>query len=287
MIKYTEEQLLHLKTIKEYVHTYNKIPRVKDITSSWAIIKAFGTWNKAIEAAGYTACKTSYTEEEILVLLVSFHRENNRIPTQGDFTNKKHLYPSARTVCNKFGTWNKALEKAGLIVSNNIKRSDEELLTFLCKFYETYSRVPTAKDLSVLKDYPGATTIIRRFGSWNTALLLAGLTPNIKTAFGCDTIGLDKHLYRSAAEAFFVDNYLFNKYEYLIEPNYPSPYHRKKYDWYIPSIDLYVELDGGCRPEVLPNKIAINNKLGRQCLYIPTKDIYNKTDLKDFIKWQK
>ena len=93
----------------------------------------------------------------------------------------------------------------------------------------------------------------------------------------------DNKLYRSNAEVYFVTKYLFNKIDYIIEPNYPKPYNKKRYDWYIPSLDLYIELDGGCRPEAISEKIEINKILGRQLLLIQTKDIYNKNTLKDFL----
>ena len=55
------------------------------------------------------------------------------------------------------------------------------------------------------------------------------------------------------------------------------------YDWYIPKLDLYIELDGEIRPERTKEKITLNKQLGRNCLFIKTSTLYNKNKLKDFM----
>ena len=68
-----------------------------------------------------------------------------------------------------------------------------------------------------------------------------------------------------------------------MEPKYPKPYH-KYYDWYIPELGLYIELDGGIRPQVTEEKVNINKILKRTCLFIPITEIYKYKQLSDFIK---
>lgn len=64
--------------------------------------------------------------------------------------------------------------------------SDEELLYYLRKFYESKGRAPTSVDLEGLDGYPHPRTYYRRFKdctkgyrkrNWNDILLLAGITP--------------------------------------------------------------------------------------------------------------
>lgn len=268
----------YLKLIKDFYIEKGVVPRVKDIAESSKIRRLFGTWNNAIESAGLVSKKTSYTDKEILDVLVAFYTKNNKTPRQCDITT-----PSSVTIINRFGTWNNALIKANIPIEYNIKRTDEQLLESIVNFYNKNGRVPTVKDCLKNEDMPGANTIIRRFGSWNCAILSAGLTPNINDGFGNRCLGPDNNLYRSNAEVYFVTNFLFKKIEYIVEPKYPKPYHKKRYDWYIPHMNLYIELDGGCRPGVISEKIQINNLLGRHLLVIQTKDIYGKATLQDFL----
>jgi hypothetical protein len=140
--------------------------------------------------------------------------------------------------------------------------SKEDIIKAIIHFKLVFGRIPGVRDFgSNNPGYPNHDTVKTHFGSWNAAIEAAGFIPNIQNGFGVNTRGLDDHLYRSMAEACFVDTYLYSKYDYIIEPKYPAP-HNKYYDWYIPSLDLYIELDGGCRPETTKEKIAINfNKI--------------------------
>lgn len=150
----------------------------------------------------------------------------------------------------------------------------DSLIKDIQKFYKEFHKIPSTRDFKYNSEYPSPDTIIYHFGTWNFAIETAGFTPNIQNGFGINTYGLDKHLYRSKAEAYFADNYLFNKYEYVIEPSYPAP-HNKYYDWYVKDLGLYIELDGGCRPAITIEKIAINKALDRKCVIVNTDSIYD------------
>lgn len=97
------------------------------------------------------------------------------------------------------------------------------------------------------------------------------------------TKGLDGITYRSAAEAYFCDNYLYNNFNYEVESSYPSPYDDMLYDWFLTDVNIYIELDGGLRPETTKNKISINNKLNRLCLFIDTNTIFDKEYIKQIL----
>ena len=81
----------------------------------------------------------------------------------------------------------------------------------------------------------------------------------------------------SRLESTFVNKFLYNKYKYIIEPNYPDSTWR--YDWYIPSLDMYIELFGGLRPERLAEKIQLN-----KLLIVTKKDIDNNSELEELLK---
>jgi transcription elongation factor Elf1 len=136
--------------------------------------------------------------------------------------------------------------------------------------------------------YPCIQYIVEMFGSWNAALTESGFALHHKSElYGVPTVGLDGHQYRSKSEAFFSDRYLYDKFNYVIEPKYPVEYH-KWYDWYIPELSIYIELDGGIRPEVINEKIEINKLLMRKCLFIPTYTIKSpsRNTLEDFMEFE-
>ena len=174
------------------------------------------------------------------------------------------------------------------LIKNNgknysIKWSKDSIIQAIKSFYSKNNKIPAARDFNNTNyEYPNTTTVKRHFGTWNAAIEAAGFPPNIQNGFGIDTYGLDGHLYRSLYEAYFADTYLYSKYEYVIEPKYPEPYN-KYYDWYIPSLDLYIELDGGCRPETTKEKLAINKILNRKLLLLPAQAIYSNQRLADIV----
>lgn len=156
------------------------------------------------------------------------------------------------------------------------KYSKEDIIKSIQTFKNITGRLPGIRDFgSNNPQYPNHDTVKERFGSWNNAIKAAGFEPNLQNGFGVNTFGLDGHLYRSQAEAYFVDNYLFEKHIYEIEPKYPESNWR--YDWYLPDLDLYIELAGGLHPQRIEEKIQINRSLNRKCLVIPTQKIYNKS----------
>lgn len=150
----------------------------------------------------------------------------------------------------------------------------QEIIEYIKEFVEQTGRVPGIRDFgSQNPHYPSHDTVKNHFGSWNEAIRAADFEV-ISDGFGTNTTGLDGHKYRSKAEAYFADTYLFGKYTYDIEPEYPKPY-RRYYDWYIHILDLYIELDGGIRPDIISLKIKINKTLNKHCIVIPTSKIYN------------
>lgn len=167
--------------------------------------------------------------------------------------------------------------------SYTIQWSKETIISAIKDFYSKTNRIPAAREFdNVDYEYPTPRTVRKYFGTWNTAIEAAGFKANTQSGFGINTIAKDGNLYRSKAEAYFCDNFLFEKYKYVVEPKYPEP-HNKYYDWYIPSLDLYIELDGNCRPEVVVDKRILNKQLGRNCLFIDISEIYKKQSLQDFL----
>lgn len=278
VIKYSKEDAI--KALQEYNKTTGNTPTYNEILkpSSTTIEKLFGSWNEAIKAAGLEAnlYRSKYTKDIICDAILRFYSAEKRVPKYDDFTGLVD-YPSGHTVCRYFNTWNDAIVASGLEPVTVINSHDKENITkAIQRFVSTNGRIPTYEDFKHTTEYPSPTTVRRYFNTWNMAIEASGFTPNEPT-FGVPTTGLDGHLYRSTSEAYFADKFLFEKYDYVIEPKYPSPY-KKYYDWYVPSIGLYIELDGEIRPDAIKEKIEINKSLSRNCLILTTKDMYKITN---------
>jgi len=171
---------------------------------------------------------------------------------------------------NDISTVLKNFAKRNIVVDYTRRhQSPSELLENIRIFYNKYNRVPQYRDFS--NNVPQSKVYVRRFGSWNEAIKAAGFEPNENDGFGTRTIANDGVLYRSHYETMFVNKFLFNKEIYKYEVKYSS--HNKYYDFYLPERDIYIEIDGGCRPTVMEEKIEINKELGRNLFVIKGNEV--------------
>lgn len=159
-----------------------------------------------------------------------------------------------------------------------IRWSNEDIINKIIEFYKIVNRIPQKRDFVTLQNYPDPITVMKHFGSWNKAIETAGFTPNIQNGFGIDTYAKDNNLYRSTHEAYFVNHFLFEKEDYEYEKPYGNGWY---YDFYLPKYDLYIELDGGLRPQRIEEKRKYHLTHGVNCNIINTQDIYKK-DFKIF-----
>lgn len=283
IMKYTQEQLVTI--LQDFANELGKTPSLQDYRnkkikpSPATIFSVFGSWDKALIAAGFD--KHVYkSKEDLLNYLVEYYNTHGEAPSTRKFDAITN-YPNSVTYKRNFGSWNKALELAGLPIKQRkpkIPYSKDYIVGSIIEYIKKYNKIPTTNEFDADKNFPSSITVVKYCGSWENAIRDAGYTPDIGSGFGIYTKALDGNTYRSKAEAYFVDTYLFDKYSYIIEPSYPKPEERRRYDWYIKELDVYIELDGGCRPNIITEKVAINKRLNIDCAIIPVKNIYlNKT----------
>jgi len=76
------------------------------------------------------------------------------------------------TFFRQFGSWNKALEAAGLKVVNTKNNKEEILFENLTNVWQHLGRQPVYRDLDKANGYSkfSSNTYVERFGSWNKAL---------------------------------------------------------------------------------------------------------------------
>lgn len=117
-----------------------------------------------------------YSEDELLDALRRVAEQLGRTPKVEDLRGKKGL-PHSATYRLRFGSWKKALSRAGLHGEGNesVGYNDDELLTHLKRAATILGRAPKADELHTVEGFPNALTYQNRFGSWNNALGQAGL----------------------------------------------------------------------------------------------------------------
>lgn len=148
-------------------------------------LRHFGGWNEALKLCGITAnaqqCAGAqgghnYAQVTDEQLLDDLKRVANILCkttfSSGEY--KKHGEWSIYTYFRRFGTWNNALENAGLIPYQQIsgrKIATEELFKEIGRIWVKLGRQPTSTDVKNGLSNFSMNTFSRRFGSWRKALV--------------------------------------------------------------------------------------------------------------------
>lgn len=126
-----------------------------------------------------------YTRESLIQQLQKFDKEEDVKLTKKNFNNHED-YASGPTITYRFGSWNDALEEAG--IDKNTKSrwngkfvSKEEVINQLQKFVNEEDEKLTYTNFNANKDYPSSTIVERRFGTWNKGLEAANISKNKDT----------------------------------------------------------------------------------------------------------
>jgi hypothetical protein len=146
-------------------------------------VDVFGGWNESLQKAGidvYTG--KIYTKDVLISELLRFVDEFDRVPTTRDIDNTSG-YPSTRSYKNWFGTYNNALESAGLDIYTCHDFDEESLLEDLRNFADEHGRSPYNTEFTRKNGYFSSGVYIRIWGDWNSALNTAGLEINKTGAY--------------------------------------------------------------------------------------------------------
>jgi len=180
-IEISNDRELLLGLLRHFEKIEGRVPEQLDFSNNpkypsySTYIRMFGTWNNALKMAGLQVnVFIGLTDEELLDYLIQFYDDTGRPPIQKDFENNS-VYPHYGVYIKRFGSWNNALNMAGLQVNVFTNLANEELLEHLVHFYDKERRPPTIKDFTHNRKYPNFQQYIGRFGSWNNALKLVGL----------------------------------------------------------------------------------------------------------------
>lgn len=186
---YTNEQLIEI--LQKLAEELGRTPTVKsmrerkDLPSDSIYLRRFGSWKNAIKAAGLSMddFNKQYTDRQLIENLQNIAEELGRTPTASDLLGREG--PSNRAYSYRFGSWNDALEVAGLTENDTRKWyvTDEQLLKPLRELAKKLGYTPSLRESRDCKDTPSEPTYSRRFGSWSKAVEAAGL-PKHKRSSG-------------------------------------------------------------------------------------------------------
>lgn len=149
-----------------------------DLVAPSVAVERFGSWLEAKKEAGIDDDGRSenhrprkYSDEDYLELLRECEEKHGKV-TQRKFDDDDD-FPSSGAVAKRFGSWNKAKQKAGIDASSG-SYTDEELLEMLRKCKEKHG-VCTASKFASDPDFASPETVQRRFDKWSDAKKDAGL----------------------------------------------------------------------------------------------------------------
>jgi hypothetical protein len=139
----------------------------------------FGTWNEALKTAGVGTNREKDVAQSDL--LAEIHRLNENVEGGLIASHMRKMGKfSVGTYGRKFGSWNDALRKAGVELSNRTDIPKSELLAELERLNEELGRTPTVEDMWEEGRF-GSATYETAFGSWNDALREANLDVNVRS----------------------------------------------------------------------------------------------------------
>jgi len=134
--------------------------------------------------------KKLYSDDELLNRLQKFAEELGRPPSQSEMDDSGPH--ASKTYGNRFGSWNDALEAAGLQTGTNDPNgrpptSEEDLLADLKSVADIVGETPSEREYSNYGEY-SVKTYCKRFGGWNSALQAAGFEPNVEMNLSEETL---------------------------------------------------------------------------------------------------
>lgn len=176
---------------------------------------------------------------------------------------------------NEVNAIHKKLIASGIDHVTNFTK--DKAIIALHEWVKLHSRIPISRDTYTDTSLPTDRFVKSNFGSWNNYIKAGGYDISNVSGFGKLTIAKDGKQYRSSLEAYFVDNYLYNKHEYEYEKPYPKGYglDTRLSDFYLPNKDLYLEIAGGLRSEVVEEKITKTAAAGISLRVLYPRQIYS------------
>jgi DNA invertase Pin-like site-specific DNA recombinase len=137
-----------------------------------------GAWTRASRDAGRRARRpASWSNDEIVAALQDWALRHNRAPNSYEWVPGSPDRPSSICVRRRFGSWDKALKRAGL--KPNTRRqgrywTDEEIINALRTWARRHGRAPRSGDWTkATSAHPCARSVYIRYGTFGAAVAAA------------------------------------------------------------------------------------------------------------------
>lgn len=177
-MNYSDEELLD--ALREFASEAGESPTstavrdASDMPSVQTYRRRFETWNGALDAAGLDS--GGYEKADLIEKIQPLANDLGHVPTVED-VNAAESCPHVWTFQDRFGTWNNAVEAAGLDPNPGSpleSPSNHELAQALVELTEQLGRAPIKSEMEAQGTF-GATIYRDRFGEWDDALAAAGI----------------------------------------------------------------------------------------------------------------
>lgn len=141
---YTTEELIELLQEKAAElgapPTANQVQADEEMPSRASYTGRFGTWSKALAAAGLQPRNQGnsakrYTKEELIQFLRGYHAMYGKNPSSRQIAKRRGEFPALQTFYERFGTWNNALEAAGLEQNKQCVKKTAEARPWWKRFF--------------------------------------------------------------------------------------------------------------------------------------------------------
>ena len=109
------------------------------------------------------------SDNELIADIVQVSKKLNQSFVTADEYKKNGRF-GLTTVRRKFGTWNAAIEKAGLDKNEQVNNSEEKLFENLLKVWTKLGRQPSYGEIEKPLSNVSIATYEKRFGGWRNAL---------------------------------------------------------------------------------------------------------------------
>jgi len=180
-MSYSQNELI--EAVQDLAERLGHAPSVNDLRedddtpSRDPFERVFGSWNKALDAAGLDRRQDYQIDEEnLLEALVRLARDLGRVPSETDMDEQGQF--SSAPYRSHWPDWQSALHAAGMERDRPRDRpSDRELVDHLRAVanYDHKGRTARLSKRDLPDDGYAYATYLRRFGSWQDALAAAGL----------------------------------------------------------------------------------------------------------------
>lgn len=184
----TKEDLI--ESIHEFYMTHGRTPKLAEAASGQlkysltAYSRQYPLWNDLIIASGYKPRvqnnkKVRPPRRYMIRRLQRFALKLQRMPSITDLQGDKTM-PSKTYYVQEFGSWALAKKAARLEDLLDLDISPEGMIRYLRDLAKQLGHTPSCSEMAKIPHKPGFTTFRYRmvFGSWNAAIIAAGLPTN-------------------------------------------------------------------------------------------------------------